>query len=648
MTRKLSLAVALAASLLVAACEGGESGTITVNLLHEDCLEQDVFGSAQKIEVTVRGPGLDGQPIYGDIAAKQLDVAEIPAGKDREVTVRAVACAVANGNGSGGCDVATVFAVGHSKKFDVVADQDQVIDVQMVGVNRVHYTATPDNQCTTASTRAGHSVAAFKDGRALLVGGFVVDEETEDPEDVRYLDTVELYEPATGAFRTLDPIPAICGPNGDQTCERAFAPAVVQENNGKERLLVIGGEYQDAATGALLARGEILVFDPTVEGAEAWSTIKLQKARRHHTATLLNNGSVMIVGGFGNPGEGEPVPVVAEVETLDAKGSNTSVKGSFPRALHGAAADGKDGVVIAGGVTESVVTEQTAFPLEVVRLAVSSTLQKQNRGTLPEGAIGPSVFVKYLGTGGGGGYVVVAGGVEPDHGGLPQGRDVSRVLTEIPTKVGPEGKPLGGQVFPFGNVAESVPVPARPYPLKTDWAFGCGVALDDSRFLVAGGVSAQGDVVTPVSTASVQVLTWVDKSGCKPTECEADTQCAAGTTCVANACRLACTEDAECGSKGRCLSGYCTTDLSNPDHRCPSGADLGCYAGSTCALDGEFAAAYINGSTYRSSGLLEDRAWATCAKLSDDQILITGGLSSSVQNMTLGSAEIYEITHAGR
>jgi hypothetical protein len=640
MTRKLSLAVALAASLLVAACGGGESGTISINLLHEDCLGSEVFGSAQAIEVTVRGPGLDGEPVFGNIASKQLDLGEIPAGKDREVTVRAVTCAAA----TGGCQVASVWAIGRSAKFEVVADQSQDIDVPMVGLNRVRPTAGPDNQCTTASARAGHSLAAFEDGRALLVGGFVVNEETAEPGDIVYLDTVEMYEPATGAFRTLDPIPPICGPSGDQTCERAFAPAVVQKNAGKERLLVIGGEYQDPETGALLARGEILVYEPATG---SWSTIALQKARRHHTATLLENGTVLIVGGFGNPAdETEPVPVVGEMESMVPAGKNTVIVTSgksnptpvlVPRALHGAAAFGNE-VFVAGGVSESVITERTAYPLEVLRVSASSSAGSP--GSLAGGVIGPSVVVQGVG---GSGYVVVVGGIKPRDDGLPQGKDVSRLLADLPMRVGLEGTAGGGRVIPLDDK-----LPSQTYPLKIDRSFACAVPIDETRTLVVGGSDGLGSVVSSPSLATAEVLTWVDKSSCKPRTCEVQTQCDVGTTCTGGACRLACTADADCGKKGWCMNGYCATDLNNPEHRCANGAALGCFAGSECSLDGKLELSYINGTTHRDSGLLTDRAWAACTKLSSDQILITGGLSEANKDKTLGAAEIYEIMHAGR
>jgi hypothetical protein len=62
--------------------------------------------------------------------------------------------------------------------------------------------------------------------------------------------------------------------------------------------------------------------------------------------------------------------------------------------------------------------------------------------------------------------------------------------------------------------------------------------------------------------------------------------------------------------------------------------------------DGRADVSYV-GFNSSNSKLLNARAWSACNRISDDQILITGGVSQSLTD-TLGDAEIYEIMHAGR
>ncbi len=629
MTRKLFLAAVAAASLLLAACGSTESGTFTLRLEHQDCLGNDVLENALNLEVTVSGPGMEDVVGAGKKEDGGLDLGEIPAGKDRVATVRAI-------NGAG-----ALWAIGRSEKFEVVADQDREVVVPMVGLNQTHPTATGANECTTLSTaRAGHSAAAFANGRVLVVGGFVVNQEAEGPK-FTYLDTVEMYDPATGGFQSLGALPSICGPNGDESCARAFAPALVQATNKGERLLVIGGEYRDEA-GTPLSRGEILAFEPATG---EWTAIKLQQPRRHHTATLLD-GTVFIVGGLGNPAnEGELPPVVGPTELLEKNSINTQVgKVSVPRAFHGAVALNKE-LFIAGGLDATL-----GLPPKVLRISYGNRDQQTEGVPLGDlgndGVIGPSLTIHAR-------RLVVIGGI------VPVAKDAFLgsldLLARVPNfAAGPEGRGWKGVVLPLDSGAAGKQALDNTYPLTIDRSFACTAKIDENRFLVAGGLNPVGQVV--INNSSVEVLTWVDKSVClpgpfdaknEPITCDSDTQCSSPTKCVSGKCRLACTSDAGCGTKGVCVDGYCAGNVENPDHRCSSAATA-CFAGSKCVEDGEFDSALIGGSTAASSKLIDARAWGACTTLSADQILITGGISGSPDRAVLGAAEIYEITHAGR
>jgi N-acetylneuraminic acid mutarotase len=66
------------------------------------------------------------------------------------------------------------------------------------------------------------------------------------------------------------------------------------------RLLVAGGSTGDGATNVSTASVEI--FNPATA---TWQTSAvLVNARYQHTATLLNNGRILITGGYQRPGSG--------------------------------------------------------------------------------------------------------------------------------------------------------------------------------------------------------------------------------------------------------------------------------------------------------------------------------------------------------
>jgi hypothetical protein len=168
--------------------------------------------------------------------------------------------------------------------------------------------------------RYAHTATLLKDGKVLVVGG--------------YLDaSVELYDPSTGTWSFT----------GSLNVPRAFYTATLLQNG---KVLVAGGyangwgdpsyltntaELYDPATGqwsytgnllqpsvgtvTLLASGQVLVLD--FNSAELYNpvtgtwntTASLNTARAHHTATLLADGRVLVVGG----GDGSNVLRSAEL-----------------------------------------------------------------------------------------------------------------------------------------------------------------------------------------------------------------------------------------------------------------------------------------------------------------------------------------------
>ena len=182
-----------------------------------------------------------------------------------------------------------------------------------------------------AAPRAGHVATVLADRSILVTGG------STPTTTVR---TSERFDLGTGLF----------SPTQILTTPRYFHTGTLL-NSGK--VLLAGGSIGGGSGGAL-ASAEL--FDPATNAYSP--TGSLAKARVDHTATLLSDGRVLIVGGSG-PTAGS----IAEVELYDPASGQFSVVASLamPRAHHTAthlpqATTGSDEILIVGGTGLSGTT----------------------------------------------------------------------------------------------------------------------------------------------------------------------------------------------------------------------------------------------------------------------------------------------------
>jgi hypothetical protein len=165
--------------------------------------------------------------------------------------------------------------------------------------------------------RVGHVAVLLRSGKVLVAGGWIGSGATE---------SAELYDPATGKFTVI----------AKMTARRGRSSATLLSNGD---VLLAGGEDHDGP-GAQLASAEVfraatLQFQPTGS---------MHHARISHTATLLHDGRVLLVGGFARD-------VTASVELYDPKSGTFSETGSLrsARCKHtaGLLPDGR--ALVAGG-----------------------------------------------------------------------------------------------------------------------------------------------------------------------------------------------------------------------------------------------------------------------------------------------------------
>jgi hypothetical protein len=132
--------------------------------------------------------------------------------------------------------------------------------------------------------RAGHTATLLADGHVVVVGGFRLGDGA--PKTIR---SAEVWDPVSGTFSPTDPL-----------AEARYGHSATLLPDG--RVLVVGGV--DAGDSGVEIRASAEAWDPaagTFSPAGA-----LPDGRVNHSATLLSDGRVLIVGGVGNGWAGLP------------------------------------------------------------------------------------------------------------------------------------------------------------------------------------------------------------------------------------------------------------------------------------------------------------------------------------------------------
>ena len=185
----------------------------------------------------------------------------------------------------------------------------------------------------------GHTATLLQNGTVLLTGGFIND--VWDYGGSTSDNGAGLYDSATG----------VLGGTGNMTANRGGHTATLLTNG---KVLIAGGADQDP-TGTGLANAEL--YDPST--GTFTQTGSMAVGRYLHTATLLQNGKVLIVGGVVTSTSAP----VATAEVYDPATGTFTTTGAMvtAREQHTATllADGR--VLIAGGTTSPPASLSSAW-----------------------------------------------------------------------------------------------------------------------------------------------------------------------------------------------------------------------------------------------------------------------------------------------
>lgn len=190
------------------------------------------------------------------------------------------------------------------------------------------------------TARWGHTATLLANGQVLVMGG------RGSCDSSFSLASAELYEPSTGQFSEVAAaVPAgfaehaaIAIPDGTVLLlgPHGFGPMVFDVDTGRFTRVELGApakvHYRSTATllpnGDVLSAGGLMKFDPLQQfgvtpaarrfdtaAQDFRETLSMTVARERHTATLLADGQVLLLGGYTS--EGEDATATAELWRAD-------------------------------------------------------------------------------------------------------------------------------------------------------------------------------------------------------------------------------------------------------------------------------------------------------------------------------------------
>ena len=210
--------------------------------------------------------------------------------------------------------------------------------------------------------RSGQTATLLPDGKVLIAGGMRRNQD--------FYKSAELYDPLTGKFQLTG-----------EMAERRLGHAAVLLRSGK--VLIAGGWI-----GIHTATDSAELYDPATDKFTVIAKMTTPRARL--SATLLGNGDVLLASGYAHDG---PDGAVASAEIFHADTCRFQRTGSMhqPRGSHTATLLNDGRVLIAGGgsadliATAEIYDPKTGAFSETGRL--STPRHKHAAGLLPDGRV---------------------------------------------------------------------------------------------------------------------------------------------------------------------------------------------------------------------------------------------------------------------
>lgn len=208
-----------------------------------------------------------------------------------------------------------------------------MVFVLLFGLNHSAHAAsfTPTGSMTSA--RNSHTATLLDSGSLLIAGGFI-------PAGGVTLSGTELYDPATESFSAT----------GSMAAARR-AHTATKLGNGK---VLIAGGYSGGTSS--LSSAEL--YDPATKTFSSTGSL-VASGRQLHTATLLKNGKVLLTGGRSASASGSTLNTAEIYDPESGSFAATSGTMTQPRAYHTATLLEDGRVLITGGLAPAASTKTT-------------------------------------------------------------------------------------------------------------------------------------------------------------------------------------------------------------------------------------------------------------------------------------------------
>ena len=205
------------------------------------------------------------------------------------------------------------------------------------------------------AARVSHTATVLNDGSVLIAGGYC--DVFVGPCTAEVLNEAEVYDPTAGAFSVVG---AMASPR--------YQHSATLLNSG--RVLIAGGA-SCVSTGCNTASAEL--YDPVARSFQGTGNLSI--ARRNHTATLLNGGGVVVIGGINDPGSG-----ASELYNPATGAFTQTASLPAPRDLHTATLLSNGTVLVAGGLCgfqyNSFCTDVEIFDPQTGSFSVTGNLNQ--------------------------------------------------------------------------------------------------------------------------------------------------------------------------------------------------------------------------------------------------------------------------------
>lgn len=282
--------VRLATALMLCLAGCGSSGaSLDITLYTPLPGEQLPFDGVRFLRVLVSAPGVTRPPTILDVSAGIGKITDLPLSRFVGITIEGV------GPGDG-----APVARGYAPPVDLLEGANAAVPMFFGLVDRFATNVAVRERAAAnlGESRVGHTATLLKDGRVLITGGANLAQAGEVSSSSS---SVELFDPSIG--RT------VAGPQ--MGFARAFHTATLLKDG---RVLIAGGLSLIGGSLTPVATAEI--YDPSQSGFRNAAGLPETRGRVSHTATLLPDGRVLLAGGYGQGEGGLRVPL-ATAEIFD-------------------------------------------------------------------------------------------------------------------------------------------------------------------------------------------------------------------------------------------------------------------------------------------------------------------------------------------